>query len=801
MTTLLSVPFRSTLDFDLGEAIKKIISEEYYQTANSFSDDIDCIKDLRHKMYLAINDILCTIGSVEDLKIYYIHISSLLLKFPGDFAEFAWSDGNLSVGYTSGNEREMIKMRSILFEQMNVVYNLSAVYSQIGSVESKKDSDDGLKKACNYFQAAAGCFEFIIRLMIRNEKNNELFPKDLQLEVVNLLKYLMLAQAQEMFWLKAVKNQLKNSLIAKLAIQVAVLYQECLKFIDSAGHSFFLRNDWTNLIKAKSFHFQAVSLYRQSIHCQSESKHGEAVSRLRLALKLSNQSKSFLKYLVNNKQLREDIESFNELLGKTLKTSEKDNDLIYLQIVNEEESLTPIAPAVMVKTMIPPELENPLKYLITNDKDSLDGKLRKMLFFDLLPYSVIQLSQSFRERQEEYVKQRIINPLSSLNNIIDKYLSDRNLPMAIESLNDTSQTLPKSVIVKIEELKNLGGIIKIEQAIGDVVRLANENQDTVNQMIEKLRLEKNEDDLLRQRYGTDFWNRPTSQEVNGNLMEDVSLLESFLTQAKNGDDTVQRSYQGIKPQVELLCGSSIRAIECQIPTDNSDGSQGNAELVQKINELKNLLVEVSNLKNNRKKIVEVVEIKSSQMNILPKVIAEYKYLQANHKLGISYDMNDQTASSESYEEIYSRHLKGLDEDLQSINNEKRKQSQLEDKLEGGLDDLRKLEQQNQTSENKQKLEFFNTIEAIHKEYMTLVENLKQGLQFYNDFIIKAHEVGSKIDQYIDDRRAEARQLEASINGFRRPVNDLDGNRNSNVISPKPQKPNHLWNPNSEIKFH
>lgn len=723
MPSLLTIPLRTPSDVDLGAELSDIITKEFYQTPSGFQADIDYISSLRHKVYLSSSDIGVTESSIEPFIEYYIHLASLLWKFPTDFASFLWSSGNLAVGYTSNN-LQMVTQRSLLFEQIHVVYNIGALHSLLGLSQSEP------KKGSAHFQQASGCFKQISTILLQNEELSEsILPSDLQLDVISFLRLLCLAQAQEFAWLHALNTGIKNSILAKLAAQVSVLYDESLQFL-SQCHSFRLRSDWSNHIKTKILYFQAISQYRQAILCGTEQEYGEEIARLRVAILTAKQCKSHYKYLPINSELKKEITSFLETLESSLSSCEKDNDLIYLKVVPEEKTLKRITPANIVDLKILPQLSLPGKYL------SIDGSKGtfRPLFADLLPYYVIQVAQGFRERTERFIRQRIEEPLSHLSAILDKCIA-RNVPTA---------ALPLQIEIQIEEIRSLGGIESIRKALNDVVRLGEQNAATVRGMKQKLEMEAAEDDMLRSRYGTNFWTRPRSQDVNGELINEVQMFDDLLRQALEGDRVIKEEYLRIKDAITLMCNSLAGELEKLIPEDDNPVS----------NEMKSKVAEAASMKNYRKRMIEVAETKASQMNVLAKVILEYKRLQT------TTDMLSKPAAEIDFgaifESVYEQHIKGFTDDMRAVEEEGRKQ----DKLEKEIVEISKRLEEQEGAEEKQ--EFFEVLENQHQQYMKLIDNLKEGLQFYNDFVVRANSCVQKIDSFIDERRREAQVLEEKI---------------------------------------
>lgn len=89
-------------------------------------------------------------------------------------------------------------------------------------------------------------------------------PEDLDDSTLESLEYLMLAQAQECFWQKAVMDQYKDASIAKLAAKVSDFYGAAG---DWGVKSEAISSEWIHHATAKHHHFAAAAQYRQaSLH-------------------------------------------------------------------------------------------------------------------------------------------------------------------------------------------------------------------------------------------------------------------------------------------------------------------------------------------------------------------------------------------------------------------------------------------------------------------------------------------------------------------------------------------------------
>lgn len=139
------------------------------------------------------------------------------------------------------------------------------------------------------------------------------------------LEALMLAQAQECFWLKAVSDKNKDSVIARLAASVSDYYNTACEFGEKSA---CIRKEWTSHMDAKHRHFSAAAQYRQAQYCLEKSKFGEEVARLKESLDVATEALKSGRYL--HKQILDDLMFLKDKVSQDLKGAEKDNDLIYL---------------------------------------------------------------------------------------------------------------------------------------------------------------------------------------------------------------------------------------------------------------------------------------------------------------------------------------------------------------------------------------------------------------------------------------------------------------------------------------
>ncbi|SCU83355.1 LAME_0C04852g1_1 [Lachancea meyersii CBS 8951] len=578
MPQLLCIPFKRSLPVDLNAELSKVIDRTFYQVASLFDADLKTIDTLRNS---ALEAEVSTTG-LQTLQEYYFQFSRLKLKFPDEQITFKWFE---TLGLKSYGREDT----KFVFEELNVVYNIGALYSLLAA-DINNGSPEGLKAACSYYRLGAGCFDFISsRLDLMNDAAME--PKS-----IRSLKFLMLAQAQEIFWLKAVRDGMKHSLIARLALQVAEYYDSSFKY---ASTSELIRSDWQHRFGVKAIYFRAVALYRYSLTCDDNSLSGHKVRSLR-------DSSALLKQIHS---ADDTVHALSAKVEEALKVSERDNDLIYLQSV--PTSIPNLKAAPMVSTLYFDGLREPL---------SPDPRqAHSVLFSDLLPTFVMESSNAFNRRQEQYIQQHVIDPLKALNKLVDEELPAHNVSKDLRSVPE-------------EELESCRG--SLEEAGANARQVAS----ALRQVSDILRREQETDNLLRLKYGTARWTIEPSEKVNAEYLSRHSKLESYLQTGEAIDRETLQLFESID--------KSLITSDIKIPESNNP-----------------LVKEISSVFSRREQITLQAKNKATTTVLLPKIVSLYK----------------QTGQTD-FEDLFAEQLKVYDEDLLSIEREKNVNRVLLDRL-------------------------------------------------------------------------------------------------------------------------
>ena len=393
---ILFLPFRRTHPVQLSTAIRQYISTKYDQHPDMFVRDMEAIDRLRVD---AVNTLEPHVSGIRKITAYAAQLVWVGGKFPIDIGvDFTWYP---SLGF---NTQRPVSQNNLRFELANVLYNLASLYSQL-AVSLNRSTSEGLKSACNYFCQAAGVISHIKSEIIPDMRSSP--PEDMDMMTLESIQQLLLAQAQECFWSKAVKDGLKDGLIAKLAAKVSDFYDQAAEY---GTKSDTVSTDWIHHMTAKHHHFAAAAQYRASRDCLEKQNYGEEVARLRDSLVCVNEALKESRWI--NKIVLGDLNGLKNRVSEDLKRAEKDNDIIYLIPVPPKSELKTLDRAGMATARVPQEVSNPSSTL------GEGGQYGQPLFARLVPYAVHIAASIYEERKNRLVNVSIIDELESLTNKI-----------------------------------------------------------------------------------------------------------------------------------------------------------------------------------------------------------------------------------------------------------------------------------------------------------------------------------------------------------------------------------------------
>ena len=584
LSNILFLPFRRTHSVKLSTAIRQYISSKYDQHPDMFVRDMETIDKLRTD---AVNSLETHVIGIRKITAYAAQLVCMGGKFPIDIGvDFTWYP---ALGF---NTQRPVSQNNLRFELANVLYNLASLYSQL-AVSLNRSTSEGLRSACNHFCQAAGVISHIKEHVIPDMRGSP--PEDMDTMTLESIQQLLLAQGQECFWSKAVKDGMSDGAIAKLAAKVSDFYDQAAEY---GTKSDIISTEWIHHMTAKHHHFAAAAQYRASRECLEKQNYGEEVARLRDSLVCVNEALKESRWI--NKIVHGDLNGLKSRVSEDLKRAEKDNDIIYLMPVPSKSELKTLGRAGMATARLPEEVSNPLSALGDN------GTLDQPLFVKLVPYAVHVAASIYEERKTRLINNSITEELEGLTNKLRDLLQSLNLPGSLQAL-EKPLGLPPSLTSHAEEIRQQGGLHKLWRSMHETSKLKANNLAVYREGVELLQTEEAEDDRARLKHGTNRWTRPPSRQAAERLYAQVDELDGYLKSAANSDDLVKTKLKDHEKPIQVLEGNT-RDLEEFVPSSRRAVMPPNVE--RAASHLRHMLNEVTQLESRRRRQIAKVQEKA-----------------------------------------------------------------------------------------------------------------------------------------------------------------------------------------------
>eukprot|EP00192_Tetraselmis_astigmatica_P021564 CAMPEP_0117665820 /NCGR_PEP_ID=MMETSP0804-20121206/10026_1 /TAXON_ID=1074897 /ORGANISM="Tetraselmis astigmatica, Strain CCMP880" /LENGTH=299 /DNA_ID=CAMNT_0005473283 /DNA_START=175 /DNA_END=1071 /DNA_ORIENTATION=+ len=288
-TVMLAVHCKRGENTDLKGPIRKFLQTNYSpHDASECEDDLEAMQGWR-------NMVIGQQGSPDELRDvlskYFKALCAMEARFPVSkdkehvMLAFTWYDAFKPTKKTSQS--------NLHFEKAAVMFNIAAVLSQV-AISADRSDPQGVKDACKYFQECAGALNYLKEHVCMKVEHPR--PIDLTPDCASMLEKLMLAQAQEIIFEKAIADNKSHGVTAKLGKQTAILYEEVFRALSSNGALVpHFDKSWTSHTQGKSQYYDVQASYRQAIGHAEKDEIGLAIAFMRQAIRLIEGAKKLAK--------------------------------------------------------------------------------------------------------------------------------------------------------------------------------------------------------------------------------------------------------------------------------------------------------------------------------------------------------------------------------------------------------------------------------------------------------------------------------------------------------------------------
>ncbi|XP_014024373.2 rhophilin-1 isoform X1 [Salmo salar] len=251
---MIPLGLKETKEVDLTVPLKEYICEHYREDSSLFEKETKEFMELRQAMRTPSRNE----AGLELLIEYYNQLYYLDQRFFPPHrtlgVHFHWYDSLTGVPSCQ---------RALAFEKGSVLFNVGALYTQIGARQDRSAAA-GIDKAIDAFQRAAGAFNFL------KENFSNAPSLDMSSPSLCMLVRLMIAQVQECVFEKVTLTTQDTHFTSQLqvaqeAARVSDVYSLVLQTMSQPLVKDYVPFSWASMVQVKSEHFRALSHYYAAV--------------------------------------------------------------------------------------------------------------------------------------------------------------------------------------------------------------------------------------------------------------------------------------------------------------------------------------------------------------------------------------------------------------------------------------------------------------------------------------------------------------------------------------------------------
>ncbi|GAB2296989.1 bck1-like resistance to osmotic shock [Dionaea muscipula] len=709
---MLALTEKKTTSIDLYRPLRDYIAFHYSEReAQNLEDDLQTVKQLRSDLEKSAAD---PPPARRDLLIKYLKTLSLMeTRFPIspdkdhiNTIQFTWYDA-----FKHKNKSSQV---NLYLEKAAVVFNLGAVYSQIG-LGFDRSTVEGRRQAVHNFASAAGAFAFLRDNVAVKAAAGGTATVDVSVECVGMLERLMLAQAQECVFESTIAKGSTPGVCAKISKQVGIYYEEALAALNVGPLNQHFDRTWITHVQLKAALFNAEACYRYSLELHEKEEIAEEIARLKIGISTITEAKKSFKGAPA--QLLDAASKLEANLNRNLERALKENDRVYLQRIPPASSLTALPAFPMVKPMPMNEV--------------LDASKEKM-FAGLIPDSSTKVLSRYTEMVDEIIRTQA-EKLQQGSELARVRLKEMDLPDSILAF-DGNITLPDDIKEDVEAVQISGGPAGLEAELQQLRDLRRVNHELLVQTEEILQKESQEDAQFRSQFGT-RWTRPNSSTLTKNLLDRLNRFAANLKQAAGSDAKIERSVREYSALMAIL---DRRPIEAALPSLAKPIMSLDANEDAVVGALKQSLRQLETLGTQRAGLEDMLKEMKRKDDILPKLMT----------------------STGSYEDLFKKEVAKYDHICEEISQNMEAQEHLLMQIQAENDQFSSVFNLEDFKASREKV--FKQIQAAIAKYREIKENINEGMKFYVTLQDAITNVKQQCSDFVMTRSIQCREMMESV---------------------------------------
>ncbi|XP_065881909.1 vacuolar-sorting protein BRO1 [Euphorbia lathyris] len=705
---MLAIYEKKTTSLELYRPLRNYIAMYYSEReAQNLEDDLQTLKEYRSDLERQSDPSPTTRRDL--LQNYFKALCLVETRFPISPDKDHINSVNF-VWYDAFKQKQKASQQNIHLEKAAVLFNLGAVYSQIG-LSFDRATVEGRRQAIHAFIAAAGAFSFLRDNVATKASMGSSTTVDVSVECAGMLERLMLAQAQECVFENTIAKGSTPGVCAKIARQVGLYYEEALAALNVAPLKDHFDKPWIAHVQLKAALFYGEACYRYGLELHEKEEIAEEIARLKSGLSALAEAKKNTKGAAA--QLLDAITKLEANINRNLERAMKENDRVYLMRVPSPSSLPPLPAFSMVKPMPMNEV--------------LDASKEKM-FASLVPDSSAKALSRYTEMVDDIIRSQA-EKLQQGSELTRVRLKEMDLPDSILAL-EGNLTLPADLKEDIEAVQISGGPAGLEAELQQLKDLRRVNQELLVQTEELLQKEAAEDAQFRSQFGT-RWTRPQSSTLTKNLQDRLNRFAANLKQAADSDGRIERSVRDYSALMSIL---DRRPIESALPTLARPIMSLDANEDAIVGSLKQSLRQLEILGAQRAGLEDMLKEMKRKDDILPKLMT----------------------STGSYEDLFRKEISKYDQICADIAQNIVAQEQLLLEIQAQNDEFSGIFNLDDYKASREKC--YKQIQAAIAKYREIKENINEGLKFYVTLQDAITNVKQQCSDFVMTRNIQCREM-------------------------------------------
>ncbi|PON71039.1 BRO1- ALIX V-shaped domain containing protein [Trema orientale] len=706
---MLALYEKKTTQIDLYRPLRNYIAFNYSEReAQNLEDDLQTLKDFRSDLERQSDPSSLT-ARRDLLQNYYKALCLVETRFPispdkdhVNSITFVWHD--------TFKSKHKASQQNIHLEKAAVLFNLGAVYSQIG-LSYDRSTVEGRRQASHAFIAAAGAFGFLRDNEAAKASIGSSTTVDLSVECAGMLERLMLAQAQECVFENTIAKGSTPGVCAKISRQVGLYYEEALAALNAAPLNQHFDRGWIAHVQLKAALFFSEACYRCSLELHEKEEIAEEIARLKSGIAALSEAKKSSKGAPS--QLVDAITKLEASLNRNLERAVKENDRVYLMRVPSPGSIPPLPAFSMVKPMAMNEV--------------LDASKEKM-FASLVPDNSAKALSRYTEMVDDIIRTQA-EKLQQASELTRVRLKEMDLPESILAL-EGNFTLPTDLKEDVEAVQICGGPAGLEGELQQLKDLRRVNQEMLVQVEELLQKEAREDAQFRSQFGT-RWTRPQSSTLTKNLQDRLNRFAANLKQATDSDGRIERS---VREHAALMSILDRRPIESALPTLARPIMSLDANEDAILGALKQSLRQLEILGAERAGLEDMLKDMKRKDDILPKLMI----------------------STGSHEDLFRKEISKYDHICEEIAQNIDAQEQLLLQIQAQNEDFSAIFNLEDYKASREKC--YKQIQAAIAKFREIKDNINEGLKFYVTLQDAITNVKQQCSDFVMTRNIQCREM-------------------------------------------